>query len=392
MRKVRHIATLMIMLMLCMGGSAASGGDDTTGKKELQRIKREMIEKKRQLKRADRKERSVLSELERIDRGIQSGSAELAGQQRLHRDAEAALREVELNNAGLNRQLDGLKRSYSQRVRALYKMSRSGSAAAVLTLDGSEGALKRTRYLGAIVERDRTLIRQYGSALELLAIRQAEITQKKNELLERSRAVELKKAELESQRRKKAVILADVRGQKGLYEQTLRELETSSASLWAMVRKDEQQRKAAKTPVAPSKAETVVPQSGHGRLSWPVDGPVLTRFGMQRHPEFGTMVFRRGIEIEAAEGAPVRAVQAGQAAFADWYKGYGKLVILDHGNGFYTLYGNLSQLDLAKGDRVAKGQVIGLAGETGSLKGAKLYFEIRRNGDAQDPLMWLAKR
>jgi septal ring factor EnvC (AmiA/AmiB activator) len=119
---------------------------------------------------------------------------------------------------------------------------------------------------------------------------------------------------------------------------------------------------------------------------------VLTRFGMQRHPQFKTMVFRRGIEIAVREGEPVRAVSDGQVAYADWYKGYGKLVIIEHGPGFYSLYGNLSRLDLNKGDPVSRGQVLGLAGETGSLKGAKLYFEIRRNGEAQDPLVWLAKR
>jgi septal ring factor EnvC (AmiA/AmiB activator) len=113
---------------------------------------------------------------------------------------------------------------------------------------------------------------------------------------------------------------------------------------------------------------------------------------MQRHPQFGTMVFRRGIEIQASEGESVRAVRDGQVAYADWYKGYGKLMILDHGNGFYTLYGNLSRLDLSRGAQAVGGQVIGLAGDTGSLKGSKLYFEIRRNGEAQDPLLWLAKK
>ena len=119
---------------------------------------------------------------------------------------------------------------------------------------------------------------------------------------------------------------------------------------------------------------------------------MLTRFGMQKHPQFKTMVFRRGIEISAREGEAVHAVGDGKVAFANWYKGYGNLVIIEHGPGFYTLYGNLSRLDLKENDRVAKGQVIGLAGETGSLKGSKLYFEVRRNGEAQDPLLWLAKR
>ena len=78
--------------------------------------------------------------------------------------------------------------------------------------------------------------------------------------------------------------------------------------------------------------------------------------------------------------------------YADWYRGYGRLIIIDHGAGLYTLYGHLSRLDVNGGAQVAKEQVIGLAGDTGSLRGTKLYFEIRRNGEAEDPLSWLAKR
>ena len=113
---------------------------------------------------------------------------------------------------------------------------------------------------------------------------------------------------------------------------------------------------------------------------------------MQRHPEFGTTVFRRGIEINARPGEEVHAVDDGSVAFADWYEGYGKLVIVDHGAGVYSLYGHLSRHDLNKGDQVQRGQTIGLVGDTGSSKGAKLYFEMRSNGEAQDPLAWLAQR
>jgi len=383
---------LVVLLALEAGGPSSFGADKAAEKKELQRIKREMREKKKELKRADRKERSVLSELEKIDRDIQTGRAELANQQQRLRESEIALREVEQNNTALNRELGALKQHYSERLRALYKMSRSGYADAIVSPDGLGQTLKRIKYFGMIAKRDQAVIREYGSALRRLSARQTEIEEKKNELLARQRAVETKKVELEARRRKKAVILADVRQEKGLYEQSLRELEESSASLWAMIKKDEQKKRAAKATAPASRQEREAADRNRSRLPWPLDGPVLTKFGMQRHPQFGTMVYRRGIEIQAHEGEAVRAVRDGQVAYADWYKGYGKLMILDHGNGFYTLYGNLSRLDLNKGARVAGGQVIGLAGDTGSLKGSKLYFEIRRNGEAQDPLLWLAKK
>jgi len=386
-----RVLLLVVLIVLCWGGSSAAA-DRPADQQELQRIKREMLEKKKNLNRANRKERSILSELETIERGIQTGGTELANQQQRLRDAEAAFQEVEQNNNVLNRDLVALKQYYSQRLRALYKLSRGGYAAAILSPDGLGRTLKRIKYLGMIAGRDREIMREYGNALTMLAARQTAIAEKKNELLARQRVVAAKKAELEARKQKKAVILASVRQEKGQYEQSLRELEEASASLWAMIKKDEQEKRTAKASPPATRQSSELEDRHRTRLPWPLEGQVLTRFGMQRHPQFGTMVYRRGIEIQAREGESVRAVRDGQVAYADWYKGYGMLMILDHGDGFYTLYGNLSRLDLNKGAQVARGQVIGLAGETGSLKGSKLYFEIRRNGEAQDPLQWLAKR
>lgn len=379
-----------MVLLCCLVRPAFSLDRTADSQKELQRLKKEMQEKKKELKRADRKERSILTELDRMDREMQAGKAELAAQQKALREAEVSLRDVERNNSELSRELAGLKQLYSHRVRALYKMSRNGYIAGAFAAEGSGDAVKRIRYLSIIAERDQALIHDFGKALTSLARQQAEMTEKKHFFLERRQLVEAKKSELETRKKKKALILASVREQKGVFEHTLRELEESSVSLWAMVKQSERGRTAEPKQITPR--QPAVTGVDANRLPWPVDGQVLTRFGMQRHPQFKTMVFRRGIEIAAREGDAVHAVSDGKVAFADWYKGYGRLMIVEHGPGFYTLYGNLSRLDLNKGDQVVKGQVIGLAGDTGSLKGSKLYFEMRRNGEAQDPLLWLARR
>jgi septal ring factor EnvC (AmiA/AmiB activator) len=380
-----RICIFVFLLVFLSGGMSAFGADRAADKKELQRIEREMREKKKKLKRVDRKERSILSDLQKIDRGIQKGSRELKNHQKLLRKSKAALREVEQNNTALNRELAALGKYYSRRIRALYKMGRGGYSAALLTPKSFAQTLKWIKYLSMVAERDRVVMGEYQSALTELAERQAMIAEKKNDLLARRRVVESKKSTLKARRRKKAVILASVRQKKGLYEQSLRELEESSTKLWAMIKRSERARRWSGSDTSGSRRDK-------RRLPWPLKGRVLTRFGKQRHPQFGTMVFRRGIEIKAHEGEAVRAVRNGQVAYADWYKGYGKLMILDHGSGFYTLYGNLSRLDLKKGDQATGGQVLGLAGETGSLKGPTLYFEMRRDGEAQDPLKWLARK
>jgi murein hydrolase activator len=392
MMRISRVITLCIALLFLLGGGPAANGGIPSGKQKLERIKREMREKKRAIKRAVRKERSIISEMDAIQRQIQAGSAELTDRRKRLLETETALREIERQSAGIDRNLSRLKRAYALRLRALYKMSRSGFAAALLTAGGPGGAVKLVKYLGIIAERDRALVGEYRGALEQLAVRQAEIAEKKKSLLAGKRQIEIKKSDLEAQKRKKKNILTKVRKEKGLYEQTLSELAASSAALWSMIKHDEGTREASRARSPAASQRGVVVNADRNRLPWPLEGHVLSRFGLQRHPRFGTMVFRRGIEIEAREGEPVRAVADGTVAYANWYKGYGMLIILDHGNGFYSLYGNLSQVDFAKGDGVARGQVVGLTGDTGSFKGSSLYFEIRRNGAAQDPLVWLVKR
>jgi septal ring factor EnvC (AmiA/AmiB activator) len=386
---IRIFLTLILFYTVPAGYSADRPAETA---KELERIKREMQEKKREISRAKNKEQSVLVDLEKIERDIQAGSAELTDQQSRLKEAEKALQSIEERTGLIGRELASLRSRYGQRLRALYKMRRSGAAAVYATV-GMGSTIKKIKYLSMIAERDRIIIGEFGRTLNKLSEQEAKIADKKIEILGSRRVIEVKKTELEAKRQKKSMILANVRQKKNLYEQTLNELEDASVSLWAMIKKDEQARRNVEETTVSTNSHPWASSGSKGMFPWPLNGPVLTRFGMQRHPQFGTMVFRRGIEIEAQEGQGVRAVESGRVAYADWYKGYGKLMILDHGNGFYTLYGNLSRLDLAKGEPVAKGQLIGVAGDTGSLrKGSKLYFEIRRNGEAQDPLRWLSRR
>ena len=365
-----------------MPSPAVRAGEKELKKQKLERLKEEMEEQKQKLHSAGKKERSVLTQLEKLDREIQAGSAELADQQRKLREAEAALAEIERTNTVTAQELDRLKAAYAARLRALYKMSRQGGyAPAILSAESFPAAYKRVRSLGVIAARDRRLIEEYRRNLEQLSRREQETKIRRAEIIQRTVEVGTKRASLEVRRGQKAELLASVKQEKGTYEATLKDLEESSARLWAMIRLAEPEKKA-----APPKT------SARERLPWPVNGQVLTPFGAQRHPQFGTMVFRRGIDIAARTGDEVRSVDRGTVAWADWYKGYGKLVIIDHGAGLYTLYGHLSQLDVGKGERVGRGQVIGRAGDTESLKGPRLYFEVRRNGEAQDPLLWLANR
>lgn len=125
-----------------------------------------------------------------------------------------------------------------------------------------------------------------------------------------------------------------------------------------------------------------------GLLEWPVNGSIRSRFGRSTADRFGSSVLRNGIEIAATEGAPVRAIHAGTVAYAAPFSGFGTLVILDHGQNAFTLYGHLSQASVTNGTRVGRNQVIGRAGRTPDGVPAA-YFELRIDGRPVDPVQWL---
>jgi len=126
-----------------------------------------------------------------------------------------------------------------------------------------------------------------------------------------------------------------------------------------------------------------------GKLPMPADGHIEVGYGNVLNPKFNTVTLHKGLDIRAKAGTPVRAVADGKVAFAGWLRGYGNLVIVDQGNGFHTLDAHLATLARAVGDEVKAGDTLGQVGDTGSLKGAFLYFEIREKGEAVDPSPWL---
>jgi septal ring factor EnvC (AmiA/AmiB activator) len=123
----------------------------------------------------------------------------------------------------------------------------------------------------------------------------------------------------------------------------------------------------------------------------PVKGRVISNYGTYVEPQSGATNFRKGIEIQAERGAPISAVFSGQIVYADWLKGYGNVIIITHGDNFYTVYAHAEDLFRKKGDNVEADDVIATVGDTGSMSGPTLYFEIRHHGNTEDPLKWIKK-
>ena len=129
-----------------------------------------------------------------------------------------------------------------------------------------------------------------------------------------------------------------------------------------------------------------------GDLSWPADGRITERFGRKQHPVYDTYTLVKGIEIATGVGAPVSAVYRGRIVFADWFQNYGLMVVISHGDDFYTIYGHLDTILVRMGEGVDDTYQIGTVGQTGSLIGPSLHFEIRKGTEAVNPELWLRER
>ena len=214
--------------------------------------------------------------------------------------------------------------------------------------------------------------------------------------LEQTRQLEEEKEREERNLKKEKVrrhkLLQDVRSKKAVYEQAIHEMEESARQIQAIIdHLERQRREAASMALVPPefKQKAGLFQRSKGSLPWPLRGKVIGKFGKRTHPQYKTVTFNKGIDIDAPYGAEIHAVAAGRAIYIGWLRGYGKFLILDHQLGYYTLYAHTSEILIEEGDIVDTGTVIARVGETGSLEGSKLHFEIRHQKDHLDPRDWL---
>ena len=246
-------------------------------------------------------------------------------------------------------------------------------------------AVARAR-LDAIERWRRDRERQAGLAQAADAARRA--------FDETARDVAREAAAVDARRRDHAAVLArvstDIRRQRVSLEALARD-EARLRALIERLARPAPPREARREPLVSDKAPSPTPARGFGALRGlvpPVRGELAGRFG---GPREGSGVPWRGWFIAAAPGTEVRAVAAGQVVWADWLRGFGNLLILDHGDGYMTLYGNNEALVVAVGATVATGEAIAQAGSSGGAEMPGVYFEVRYDGRAVDPSPWFAR-
>ena len=358
-------------------------------KKELGGIKKKIQEEKQRVQEIRKKETSVISHLNTLDRNLADREKELKSlKQKLAVVDKKVLRSNQ-DLSSLTSNIDVQESLLLNRLVVLYKFGEVETPQLLFSSGSYEDFLSSRRHLTSILEQDRQMIDDYRRRKTVVGTYQRQLKEDEQELKGLKKKAEQKKGEIQKDLLQKGKLLEGVRQEKQIHLAAIRDLEAASAQLQTLLNRLEKElhEKAREKAFVPSgKGFSAL----RGKLPFPVKGKILSSFGKNENPKFNTFTVQKGVEIEASLGAGIRAVYDGRVLYSDWFKGYGKILIIDHGEGYYTLSGHASSLLKAVGEEVRAGDVVALVGDTGSLKGPCLYFEIRQRGKPLDPMEWLA--
>ncbi len=388
----------LVGLVLVTGPAIAQKKDEVTAEqRKLQQTQKQLREQREKAAEARQKEVSLLAELEQIDQTLARKRSDVA---KLTARIERAQADINTLRADIRR-LEGRRTvqqsSLASRLRVMYKIQAQGGVLPlVLGGDDPVGRAVLLRHLTTLAAVDAGLIQEYRVTSDGLAERKSRQETRQAELEALRGEAERERADVDREATRRRGLLAKVRDERAYHERMVGELEEASRRLEAFIRSlQEKQRRAAKPPAPPrpgAPPAAVGFGTFRGVLPWPTEGRLVVPYGAQVNPRFGTRTFKSGIDIEAGEGTDITAVYAGRVVYTGWFKGYGNLIILDHGNEYYTLYAHVAEIGVKEGEEVRQGQRLGTVGDTGSLAGPRLYFEVRYQGKPQDPEQWLRQR
>ncbi len=359
-------------------------------KKRHAQVKKQLKQTEKVLREISSEQKSILSELKRLNEELESYKARIRRLKNRMETLRSSIMKVDRKISALQRQLARQKGWLKKKLqslqvnRTLSRQTETPSFEPLIALVSSEDisqAIRRWFYFRALARYDYEMMKDYLKNLEELKGQRNE----KERLLQeykkqKARLLKEEKA-LRAQRKQKTRFLASLQRKHQLYKQMVSELKQTERKIYRMIREEERKK---------SSIRGFRKMKRH--LPWPVEGRIALPFGSYIDPKYKTRVFRNGVYIRAREDSPVRAVYEGEVVFADWIEGYGKVVILRHGEGYYTIYGGLSEINVKKADIVEEGEVIGRVGESGVLNEPALYFEVRFRGKPLNPIYWLSVR
>lgn len=360
-------------------------------------IKKQIKEQTVEVARYSDQEKEIADQLHQTDLALHKARQSATAVSKELGAVSAQIAELEKSLGQVQNEIDQSSGYAVRRMVALYKLTRLGETNLLASATSFHDLMRRQAAIEKIISYDHQVLAEMVEKKIRFQGLMAGLEQQKSakEALNAEHQAAMAKLDQEKKRRKD--LLAEVQNKKEARLASIKYLKNASIQLdktiAALREKPSVPKEKAKGSAKKESVKESVSQFSayQGLLKMPVDGKVISNFGKYVEPHSGASNFRNGIEIRSKQGAPVRAVFAGETIYSSWLKGYGNVIIIAHGKDFHTVYAHAEELFRAKGEPVEAGEVIATVGDSGSMSGPSLYFEIRHQGRPVDPLEWISK-
>ena len=339
-----------------------------------------------QAKYAEMKQRSekLSDEVGRLNLQKAVVSAKVQKHELQLEEANSRIQQNELQKEELLEKSLRQKETILKRLRQLYKRGTLGHSKILLKQSRISELISAYHYAKVMTNRDHQTLKAYEQTIHQLETLEKVLTGIRAEAGAARDQLAVEEKSLRDLLNRRSRTLKEIRKKAETNKRLFEELELEKEELRLMVRR-----------LSEADADPMtlrVPVSKYkGRLNWPTKGSLFRKFGVVRDPEFKTERKQNGIDIRVPKGRSIRAVYSGRVMYADWFKSYGNLIIIDHGEKVISFYAHCDRMNVSKGDYVERDQIVGLTGDSGSLDGPMLHFEVRDKTRPVDPLTWLRR-
>tara|TARA_R110002012_G_scaffold109633_1_gene253703 strand:+ start:1546 stop:2820 length:1275 start_codon:yes stop_codon:yes gene_type:complete len=402
-------AGMSVLVLSAAAPAAAQETDSRAARAELEKTQADIQRLKDMLDGLKQEVSGLESELKESETDIGRLKRESSELEQQIRDGETRLLDLREQAKELQASLEAQQEQIAQQVRAAYMAGQQGYLKVLLNQDDPGRMARMMRYYEYVGQARVEEINRFNDTLSQIQLASAEIVREQADLRGAREDLEVRESALQAQQHKRSQLLASLQGQSRSEAQKLAARESERAALNKLIKQLDEAITSLPTPTPPparsqassqsqsanqnaSQTPAAWPAGGlafaqaRGKMPLPVRGRIVSRYGSQRGGD--ARLKWDGLLVSASLGTQVHAIHGGRVVFADWLRGSGLLLILDHGNGYLSLYGHNQTLLREVGTWVQPGEAIATVGNSGGLPEPSLYFAIRHRGQALDPLAW----
>ena len=388
---------LLVLTGLLIPSFANINQSPSQQREELKRLRNQISKYEKEIQQKKAKEANTLELIAGLEKEINITNSFIRNLQADIRNRGNQIRVRKNDIEHISNEIARLEELVKKRIISFYKHGRRQNFELLLSSQSFNQVNIWLKYQKLITENDRrtfsALIENKNQLLRNQRYLQAEVYKKEQNISERQKEEKW----LKNSRSKRTRLLKTIRNDTQLLEGHLNELRESQKQIRNIISRSEEERltkNVRKTNLEdglyPAKIRKYKFSALKGKLPWPTKGNIISRFGRHRHPVLRTITENLGIEIKAPMGAPVIAVDEGQIQTITWQRGLGNIIIISHEDGYYTVYTHLDQINIQPMQNVSKGEVIGTVGDTGSMNGPILHFQIWKNTKSLNPEDWIS--